>query len=182
MKEDQIYPWMQHLQSYPNDVMYDSILLMLLSGVRKNEAFKLKWSDVDFEDRSFILRNTKNRTDHELPITTQIETVLKRRLTSRMNDYVFPSNRSNSGHLINISKAVNHTNEQSNLSITVHDLRRTFSMIASRLDFNDYTIKRLINHSTKSDVTSIYLPIDTDDLRKPLQTINDKLNKILINI
>jgi integrase len=63
----------------------------------------------------------------------------------------------------------------SGVPFTLHDLRRTFTTTAERLDISPYTIKRLINHRLPSDVTAGYIVIHLDRLRKPLQAINDFL-------
>lgn len=182
LHEHQIQEWFSHLQSFPNDTMKDAIMFILLNGVRKSEALNLMWSDVDFVNLTFLLRDTKNRRDHKLPITSHTLSILRRLHALKVNDYVFASESSNSGHLINLRKAVDHANQLSNTNITIHDLRRTFTCAANKLNLSGYTIKRLLNHSVKNDVTSVYIPLDTDDLRQPLQSIADKLHSLGVSV
>jgi len=59
------------------------------------------------------------------------------------------------------------------VQFTVHDLRRTFITTAESLNISAYALKRLLNHSTENDVTSGYLVIDVERLRKPMQQISD---------
>lgn len=157
-------------------------MFILLNGVRKSEALNLMWSDVDFVNLTFLLRDTKNRRDHKLPITSHTLSILHRLQALKINEYVFASESSNSGHLINLRKAVDHANQLSNTNITIHDLRRTFTCAANKLNLSGYTIKRLLNHSVKNDVTSVYIPLDTDDLRQPLQSIADKLHSLGVSV
>jgi len=62
---------------------------------------------------------------------------------------------------------------------TFHDLRRTFSTMAAKQKVPDYIIKRLINHSIKSDVTSQYLVLDVDNLRKHMNAITRTFLELL---
>jgi hypothetical protein len=59
--------------------------------------------------------------------------------------------------------------ELSGVPFTVHDCRRTFIMTAESLDISAYALKRLFNHKMNHDVTSGYLIIDVERLRKPMQ-------------
>ena len=63
----------------------------------------------------------------------------------------------------------------SGIEFTVHDIRRTFITIAESLDLSAYAIKHLLNHKMAHDVTSGYLIIDVEGLRKPMQQITNYL-------
>ena len=66
------------------------------------------------------------------------------------------------------------TNE-SGVSFTLHDLRRHYITLADSLDLSSFCIKRLVNHSIGSDVTSGYVVSDVERLRGPMQKIEDKI-------
>ncbi|MDG1286327.1 MAG: hypothetical protein P8P30_02045 [Rickettsiales bacterium] len=54
----------------------------------------------------------------------------------------------------------------------LHDLRRTFITTAESLDISAYALKRLVNHKNSNDVTSGYIIMDTERLRKPMEQIS----------
>jgi integrase len=58
-----------------------------------------------------------------------------------------------------------------------HDLRRTFSSIAEAL-VSYSQMKKLLNHSTKADVTAGYIVIDLEKLRQPSQAIADEIDAL----
>jgi hypothetical protein len=58
--------------------------------------------------------------------------------------------------------------ELSGIKFTIHDPRRTFITTAESLDILAYALKRLLNHKMNNDVTSGYLIIDVEHLRKPM--------------
>jgi integrase len=64
---------------------------------------------------------------------------------------------------------------ESDVSFTLHDLRRTFATVADALDIPGYAVKALLNHKTGADVTAGYIVVDVERLRKPMQKITDYL-------
>ena len=47
----------------------DCLMLGLLTGVRPSEAPGLRWADVDTANATITFRDTKNHSDHELPLS-----------------------------------------------------------------------------------------------------------------
>jgi len=72
-------------------------------------------------------------------------------------------------------KFVAWVRKESGVHFTIHDLRRSFITYAESLDFGNYTIKALMNHSTANsrDVIEGYLQLSVERLRKPMQKISD---------
>ena len=58
----------------------DLFLLAAMTGARKSELLCLKKADVDLERRSVVFRDTKNRKNHELPLTTNMVKILRKRI------------------------------------------------------------------------------------------------------
>lgn len=58
---------------------------------------------------------------------------------------------------------------------TNHDLRRTFETMAYRLNFNKFTLDKLINHKNSTDITGRYIVTTIDDLREPMEQIAELL-------
>jgi site-specific recombinase XerD len=63
------------------------------------------------------------------------------------------------------------------LQVTMHDLRRTFATILNRMNIQNYTMKRLLNHlydpSRDTDVTSGYVQVDINELRTVIQALEN---------
>src|SRR5690606_30046060 len=80
------YPYRRDSQRVARDVM----LLILLTGLRPNEAATLKWSNVDFERKRIVLLNTKNGTDHIVPMTNLTYALFRyREAHAEKSSYVF---------------------------------------------------------------------------------------------
>jgi integrase len=151
------------------DLARDYLQLVLLTGLRRREATGLLWENVNLKTKTIKITDTKNSTDLELPISDYLVEILQRR----------PSRTGRVFNLEEPKKFVKWVRDQSGIYFTVHDLRRSFITYAEKQDLGLYTLKALINHSTKSsgDVTEGYIQIDTERLRAPIQQITDYVLK-----
>lgn len=151
----------------------DYLLVILLTGLRKSEASHLFWEDINLADRTLTVPDTKNGRDHTLPLSDFLHELFAQRKRALLHTrYVFP-NRARNGPLVEPRNPMRRVTEQSGVSFTLHDLRRTFTTIAERLDIPHYALKRLLNHSQDTDVTAGYIMGDIERLRRPMQQITD---------
>ena len=72
------------------DLLYDSMLFCYCLGTRQAEMLGLTWETVDFENNTITFLDTKNGTDHTLPISKEIRPMLEERFHHRTCDRVFP--------------------------------------------------------------------------------------------
>ncbi len=121
----------------------DYLHFTLLTGLRKGESCRLMWRDVDFEDKTITIRETKNKEIHILPLSDFLLALLARRHNQKGSVYVFPSD-SKHGHFTDPKSAVNRVVDLSNIQFCMHDLRRTFITTAESLDMPVYALKRLL--------------------------------------
>lgn len=151
----------------------DYFKLLLLTGLRKNELAGMKWADVDFDNRYWTVRNTKNGKDHFLPFTYEVEKILSRRYSERTQDlYVFPGKGAD-GCIRDVEHAQKRIIEATGIAFHPHDLRRTFISVAAR-EVSDYIVKRFANHHNSQNVTDGYVVLkDAEALRPALQSVED---------
>jgi integrase len=179
IKHYDLAPWYKAVMNLTNDsiapnreVVRDFLLLLLFTGLRRSEAAKLTWNRVDLKDRTMVIIDTKNHTDHTLPLTDFLYDLLSKRKEHAQTQYVFP-NEMNTGHLIDPKKQIRKVVQESGVKFSCHDLRRTFITIAESLDISMYALKRLLNHKMANDVTAGYIITDVERLRIPMQKITD---------
>jgi integrase len=120
--------------------------------------------------------DTKNHSDHTLPLSDYLYHLLKQRIENAEGEYVFHARHGN-GHLRSVETAVKLITAESGVEFCRQDLRRTFITIAESLDIPAYALKRLLNHSLVSDVTAGYIIADVERLQKPMQKITDFILK-----
>jgi integrase len=175
IKNHQLHEWHNATMKLDNETIRDYLLFVVLTGLRKNEAAQLKWSNIDLKDKALILPDPKNRHEHKLPLSSHACAILHRRKQNTANEYVFPGNGKN-GYLIEPRKQMNHVAKAIDMHFTLHDLRRTFTTVAESLDISRYALKRLLNHwADDDDVTAGYIGEDVERLRAPMQRINDTI-------
>jgi integrase len=160
-----------------SEVARDFFIFLMFTGLRRNEALELKWEDINFQDNSFMIEYTKNHERHKMPLTRLLLDVLDRLKSDTDNPYVFVGEKPNS-HLTPPKKQIEKARELMGFHFTNHDLRRTFTTTANRLNFNKYIIDRLVNHKNTEDsrdVTKRYIILDIEDLREPMNQISETL-------
>lgn len=54
------------------------VQLAMTTGARRGELVKLRWSDVDWRERSIVFRDTKNGSDRAVPLTDAVMEELQR--------------------------------------------------------------------------------------------------------
>ncbi len=147
-------------------------------GFRSSEALSLEWEHVDLKAKSITLYDTKNGTNHNLPIPDVLMPVMKSlfKLTGR-SKWVYlwsrPANQKNAPDKpISLPKKQSQAVvDASGVEFSPHDCRRTFATIAEGVNLPLTMIKRLMNHSTTNDVTGGYIVTEEETLR-------DAINKV----
>lgn len=172
--DTQLKKWWAAVNEFESRDHADYFKLLILTGLRKLELGRMKWADVNFEERFWTVRNTKNGRDHSLPFTKHTEELLKRRFDSRAQDvYVFPG-RSAEGCLKDVAHVQKLIIDKCKIEFSPHDLRRTFLSVAGR-QLPEYLVKRFANHHDRQNVTQTHYVVlkDVETLREPLQAVED---------
>lgn len=153
---------------------HDGYLLLLHTGMRSEEVACLRWENVNLEGGYFKAVDTKNGTDLTLPLCSAMWQMMKERKENAINSpYVFAGH----GKGGNIVLSADHLHKLG-FGVTVHGLRRTFRYLCERLHFPQGTIKRLMNHSLRSDITDSYLELEIEDLRPYVERIGEEIKRL----
>jgi len=80
IKNSDLPAWSKAVMAMENAVARDYLLFTLHTGLRRNETATLKWSQVDFEDATFTIPDTKNKEPHTLPLSDYLYQLLKSRM------------------------------------------------------------------------------------------------------
>ncbi|MBK7362156.1 MAG: tyrosine-type recombinase/integrase [Micavibrio sp.] len=91
IKPHDLKDWWRAVHALENDTYRDFLLLLLFTGLRRSEAQRLRWSDIDFKEKSLLIPDTKNGDSLTLPLSTFLSALLEaRRLRYGNYEYVFP--------------------------------------------------------------------------------------------
>jgi integrase len=177
---DQLPKFYKAVTELSSQTMRDYILLVLFTGLRREEAAGLRWADIDFAQRFIRVPSwrTKNRRVLNLPMADYVNNLLiARRALGYENAYVFPGN-SASGHLQEPKKAMQDVGKASGVNVSVHDLRRTFITVAARCSIPPMVLQGLVNHSTGRGITAGYARLSDADLVEPMQIVTDRIKAL----
>jgi integrase len=155
--------------------------LILFTGMRRSEAAGLKWANIDFTRRIFMVPVTKNGDPLVMPMSTFVFRLLKEREAHRpKSEFVFPA-ESTKGFLQEPKKWVAEVSRNSGVAVTLHDLRRTFATVAETLNVGQRTIQRLLNHRHGREALTSYVVFGVEQLRDPVEKIGEFLERAALN-
>lgn len=175
----------QNFNSIETSVRY-YLILLLFTGLRKEEAAQLVWADarsrdkavaktehiLDLKNKTIFIPDPKNSVEHWLPLPDYLYDLFKENRIRNSSRYVFPGAGSSGSYIKEPRKVMDKIIKETGIKFTLHDLRRTFTSIANEAGVPVYTLKRLLNHkSGGSDVTAGYVISDLNYLKEPMQKI-----------
>jgi integrase len=168
---DALPKWFEAVMKLESEVIRDYLVFILFTGLRRQEAAGLRWSDVNLQNRTFTVKDTKNHEDHTLPLTGYLMEMMVRRRKETDSLFVFPG-EGKTGKIVEPKRQIAQVIKASGVSFMLHDLRRSFASYASMI-VPAYTLKKLMNHKDGSDVTMGYVVSGVEDLRRPMQDVTD---------
>ena len=168
--------------------------ILLLTGLRKREALRLKWDEVNLTPNEITLpgriklsgntalipENKSNRT-FKLPLASPTVALLEAlKAEGKDSDWVFPSipkkkragsvRPSESGHLESVDRQWRRIRTVAVVpELTMHDLRATVATWSSRRGEHDRTINAMLNQVPPRGVVSRYIDDSPDLLRKAFE-------------
>lgn len=139
---------------YPE--VHDVAIMSLFSGLRIGECLDLTWADINFDDDTIFVKDTKTTRNRHAYISAEIKAMLNRRNTGQTKSARgFPSPVSGNGyHTVwqKFNKSVkalglNEGIDDSRQMAVIHTLRHTFASWLVQLGTPLYTVSQLMGHS-----------------------------------
>ena len=170
LTKDQLKKLLSAINIDSNHQARTIMLLILVTGLRRGETFRLQKSDLDFE-RGFIrLRNPKGGKSESIPMNHEAEKILSEYMRLHENpesDFVFPGR--DGRQRVDIRRAVNRIKEKAGLLKDfrpLHGLRHYFaSSLASSGEVDLHVLQKLLTHKD-SRMTLRYAHLRDEALKK----------------
>ena len=135
--------------------VHDMTLFSLFSGARASEIYGLRWADVNIEQGTIYLRDTKAKVARHVYITQEMREVITRRYEGQgRNELLFPSRKGTA--VARISNTFEHVVAELGFNegvadirqkVVFHTLRHTFASWLAQRAVPLYTIAKLTGHS-----------------------------------
>jgi integrase len=162
--------------------------LLLLTGARKNEVAGMKWSEIDLDARIWSLpqERTKNKRDHELPLSAAAVRIIEGLPRIKMRGFVFTTTGKSavSGFsrfkttvdktVLELSKEQAEARGDDPAKVEalaqwiLHDLRRTVATNLQKLGVKLEVTEAVLNHvsGTRAGVVGLYQRHDYRDEKR----------------
>jgi integrase len=165
--------------------VYDVAIMSLYSGMRVGECLKLIWADVNMEDGTIFVKDTKNTQNRHTYITSEMREVLTSRQTGQSKtDKVYPSTRGGDGYnntWLQFKGAFDELGLNSGVTdsrqkVVIHTLRHTYESWLVQKGTPLYTVSQLLGHSSLT-MTMRYAHLAPDSKRAAAMDLEGILNR-----
>lgn len=145
----------------------DIVIILLYSGLRISELLNIRCDDVHIdEDHMVGGMKTAAGKNRIIPIHWKIKSLIEKRLAAG-NEYLITSPRGKKidyGNFIRASGTWHRITTDVGVIHTAHETRHTFITRMDQLGVNKVALKKIVGHTTKSDITDHYTHKSLDEL------------------
>jgi site-specific recombinase XerD len=157
-----------------NQIAARAILMLLLTGARRNEITHARWDYVDWTERTLLVPMSKNGKARKISLTSAAMDVLDTMKPVAQNGYIFPSPATGrpSPHLF---FPWDRIRKRAGLAdVRMHDLRHSFASFLINNGASLYRVQRLLGH-LNSKSTQRYSHLSAEALAETVQLIDQAL-------
>jgi integrase len=166
----------------------DALRLVLLTGQRPGEVAGMQNEEVDLANAIWRLppSRTKNKRPHLVPLTGEALALVSRLKQQCETGPLIRTSRGRQANNIALAKAFGGLRGDGLFGdgkTTPHDLRRTAATLMGRLDIDQMTIARVLNHASTTKATVTGSTYDRHSyepqMRRALQALDTEVTRIL---
>jgi integrase len=156
-----------------NPNLADIVAVLLLTGARKSEALNMRWEDVDFENRLWLVPRSKNGRPRYIQLGQRALDILQERRTDATgNPFVFPNPATGREYQC-IFHCWRVAREAAGLPhLRIHDLRHSFASALVNEGVPLFDVQELLGHSSIK-TTQRYAHLSKERLQASARRIDD---------
>lgn len=176
LSEEEAKRLINSLEQDENEQAAKAILLLLLTGARRNEITYAKWEQVNWDRKILVIPLSKSGKRRSLNLNTTAIEVLRTVAATPNNPFIFPSpvtgRPSPSLHF-----PWERIRARANLKdLRLHDLRHSFASFLVNQGVSLYVVQDLLGHSN-SRYSQRYAHLTSATLKDAAQKVGDILKK-----
>lgn len=167
--KEQLEIWFSTVLKSQNKALATFYMCCLLTGARKDEFLSLKWDDLDFRWKTIQLKDKVEDSGRTIPMTKYVEKLLRDIEKISDSSYIFSSNTSATGYIVNPYKEFKKICNEIDIQLTIHGLRRSFKSLAEWVDIPVGVTAQISGHKPSALAEKHYTVRPMDMLRGHLQ-------------
>lgn len=166
---DELPRFFESLDAETNPTIRDYIYVSLFTGARRSNVLAMRWEDINFERKEWLVRETKNGEAQRIHLIERVIDILKtRQKVFGKREWVFEGPGS-SGHLMEPKKGWKRILERAEIKdLRLHDLRRTLGSWQAATGANSYMIGQSLGHKNQAS-TAVYARLNIDPVRDSVE-------------
>lgn len=184
VKREQMPRFAKAIEKEPDVFVRAVVWLALLTACRKSELLQRKWEDIDLDERTVRLADTKSGKEQVVALSEPAVKILRELPRVRGNDYVFPGPWEGS-HMTpdTLRKPWKRIRQRAGLmgknTTTFHDLRKVFASWAIQDGTPIAHISEALRHSSIRVTERAYAHLTIEQPRKALEAHGAQLLKVV---
>ena len=151
-------------------------LILLYTGARRSAVASMRWQDIDIENGTWHVPSwaSKNKKPLAVPLVPEASDILKGLKGTTINDWVFPSDKSKTGHIVTPTKPWLRICKRAGLKdLRIHDIRRTVGSWLASNGASNFIISKALGHISPRSA-EVYARLDTAPVRNALGSITSE--------
>ena len=155
----------------------DAVRLLMLTGARKTELLALRWSEVLLDKKLIVLPSlrSKNNDVRTIYLPQPAVDILMRQCRSCGSEFVFPCDRSKTGHIVGLPETWRRLVKAAGLeNARLHDLRHNLASTAVGMNISLSITGALLGHKSIQS-TQIYAHVASDPAREASERVAEAL-------
>jgi integrase len=181
-RQELIEPWMeQKLLLVAKGSLRDVLLIMLDSGMRPSEIFRMRWVDIQWERGTiFVPKGKTPKARRYVPLTDRVRQALEVRRPKQEGQWVFPTSKlmpTKCGHIVSLQNAWRKARKDAGLpdTLKLYCARHTFATNALDLTGNLAAVMQAMGHSG----TAVAMRYQHPDVLKVRDAMDAKNGRVM---
>ncbi len=166
---DELPRFFESLDKESNDTIRDYIYVSLFTGVRRSNVLAMRWEEVNFERKEWLIPETKNGEPLRVHLIETVMDILKARAQRYgKNEWVFEGT-GETGHLMEPKAGWKRILDRAGIKdLRLHDLRRTLGSWQAATGANSFMIGHALGHKNVQS-TAVYARLNLDPVRDSIE-------------
>lgn len=153
------------------------IIMLILTGARRNEVLGAKWCDIDFQNRIWRIEFNKSGVTRYVPLSTGAIQLLRNVDRVPGVDYIF-FNPATMQPYVNIFHAWNRVRKDAGIKdVRLHDLRHSYASFLVNQGRSIYEVQKILGHSNVK-TTQRYAHLSNDTLLAATNSVSDYVSNV----